>query len=47
MSNVEVEQSGRDVTAYRDLKDLCEKGLLVRRGRGRGTYYALIEMKGL
>jgi ATP-dependent DNA helicase RecG len=32
-----------DVTAYRDLKDLCEKGLLVRRGRGRGTYYALAE----
>lgn len=30
-----------DVTAYRDLKDLCEKGLLARHGKGRGTYYAL------
>jgi predicted HTH transcriptional regulator len=30
-----------DVTAYRDLKDLCEKELLVRHGKGRGTYYAL------
>lgn len=30
-----------DVTAYRDLKDLCEKGLLVRHGKGRGTYYVL------
>jgi DeoR/GlpR family transcriptional regulator of sugar metabolism len=30
-----------DVTVYRDLKDLCEKGLLVRHGKGRGTYYAL------
>lgn len=32
-----------DVTAYRDLKDLCKKGLLVRHGKGRGTYYTLIE----
>ena len=32
-----------DVTAYRDLKDLCEKGLLVRHGKGRGTYYTLVE----
>ncbi|MCZ7574960.1 MAG: hypothetical protein M5U01_40935 [Ardenticatenaceae bacterium] len=30
-----------DVTAYRDLKDLCDKGLLVRHGKGRGTYYVL------
>jgi len=30
-----------DVTAYRDLKDLSERGLLVRHGRGRGTYYDL------
>jgi ATP-dependent DNA helicase RecG len=30
-----------DVTAYRDLKDLCEKELLVRHGKGRGTYYVL------
>ena len=30
-----------DVTAYRGLKNLCEKGLLVRHGKGRGTYYAL------
>lgn len=30
-----------DVTAYRDLKDLCEKGLLARHGKGRGAYYAL------
>jgi len=30
-----------DVTAYRDLKDLCDKGLLIRHGKGRGTYYIL------
>ena len=30
-----------DVTAYRDFKALCEKGLLVRHGKGRGAYYAL------
>lgn len=30
-----------DVTAYRDLKGLCKKGLLVRHGKGRGTYYVL------
>jgi ATP-dependent DNA helicase RecG len=30
-----------DATAYRDLKALCDKGLLVRRGKGRGTRYAL------
>ena len=30
-----------DVTAYRDLKDLWEKELLVRHGKRRGTYYAL------
>ena len=30
-----------DVTAYRDLKALCEKGLLVQHGKGRGAYYAL------
>ena len=30
-----------DVTAYRDLKGLCKKGLLVRHGKGRGTYYIL------
>jgi len=36
-----------DVTAYRDLNDLCEKGLLARRGKGRRTHYVLAEMKGL
>ncbi len=36
-----------DVTAYRDLNDLCEKGLLVRRGKGRGTHYVGADMKGL
>jgi len=36
-----------DVTAYRDLNDLCEKGLLMRRGKGRGTHYVVVGMKGL
>jgi ATP-dependent DNA helicase RecG len=36
-----------DVTAYRDLNDLCEKGLLVRRGKGRGTHYVGADVKGL
>lgn len=35
-----------DVTAYRDLKDLCDKGLLVRHGKGRGTCYYLGGLKG-
>ncbi len=30
-----------EVTGYRDLRDLCDKGLLVRHGKGRGTYYVL------
>ena len=32
-----------DVTAYRDLKDLSDRGLLIRQGKGRGTYYTLVE----
>jgi len=28
-------------TAHRDLRQLLEKGLIERRGRGRGTYYVL------
>jgi ATP-dependent DNA helicase RecG len=32
-----------DVTAYRDLQSLCEKKLLMRRGKGRGTHYTLLE----
>ena len=32
-----------DVTAYRDLKDLSDRGLLVRQGKGRGAYYTLVE----
>ncbi len=30
-----------DVTAYRDLKGLFDRGLLVRHGKGRGAYYTL------
>jgi predicted HTH transcriptional regulator len=36
-----------DVTAYRDLNELCEKELLVRRGGGRATHYVVAGMKGL
>ena len=32
-----------DVTAYRDLKDLSDRGLLIRQGKGRGAYYTLVE----
>jgi len=32
-----------DVTAYRDLKDLSDRGLLIRQGKGRGAYYTLAE----
>jgi ATP-dependent DNA helicase RecG len=32
-----------DVTAYRDLRELCERGLFEQKGRGRGTYYVLIQ----
>lgn len=32
-----------DVTAYRDLKDLSDRGLLIRQDTGRGTYYTLVE----
>lgn len=28
-------------TAHRDLSDLCKRGLMEQRGRGRGTYYVL------
>ena len=28
-------------TAYRDLRDLLEKGLVKRQGKGRATYYVL------
>ena len=28
-------------TAHRDLSDLCRRGLIEQRGRGRGTYYVL------
>ena len=34
-----------DVTAYRDLRDLSDRGLLIRQGKGRGTYYTLAERK--
>lgn len=30
-----------DATAYRDLKELCERGLIQQRGRGRSTHYVL------
>jgi len=35
----------RSLTAYRDLRDLSDRGLLIRQGKGRGTYYTLAERK--
>jgi ATP-dependent DNA helicase RecG len=32
-----------DVTAYRDLRQLCERGLIEQYGEGRATYYRLIQ----
>lgn len=33
-------------TAYRELTELAERGLLARTGQGRGTPYALVQLTG-